>query len=154
MTLTDSDTAQSAQDLEWTKRALQTLTQLHGVVHGVVLTSDGMIKGASSGLSREAAEGAAAVTSGLQSCARQVAGAFSGLPGTALRQVVVETSDGFVFSVPAGAHTHLVLYTTREADLGMVSYEVHRHIGNLGERVLTTSARDGRDGRDARDPRG
>ncbi|MBC3840025.1 hypothetical protein GXW82_06960 [Streptacidiphilus sp. 4-A2] len=51
-----------------------------------------------------------------------------------MRQVVVETGDGFVFSVPAGAHTHLVLYTTREADLGMVSYEVHRHIGNLGGR--------------------
>ncbi|QMU77712.1 roadblock/LC7 domain-containing protein [Streptacidiphilus sp. PB12-B1b] len=142
MTLSDADAVQPGLDLEWTTKALQTLTQLHGVVHGVVLTSDGMIKGASSGLSRASAEGAAAVTSGLQSCARQVAGALSGHADTALRQVVVETGDGFVFSVPAGAHTHLVLYTTREADLGMVSYEVHRHIGNLGSRVLNTPARD------------
>jgi predicted regulator of Ras-like GTPase activity (Roadblock/LC7/MglB family) len=145
MTLTDPDAVRSARDLEWTKRTLRTLTQLHGVVHGVVLTSDGMVKGASYGLSREAAEGAAAVASGLQSCARQVAGALSGQPASALRQVVVETGDGFVFSVPAGTHTHLVLYTTREADLGMVSYEVHRHIADLGERVLATSARDARE---------
>jgi predicted regulator of Ras-like GTPase activity (Roadblock/LC7/MglB family) len=136
MTLTDPDAAQSAQDLEWTRRALQALTHLHGVVHGVVLTSDGLVKGASSGLSRSAAEDAAAVS------ARQVAGALSGQSGTALRQVVVETGDGFVFSVPAGAHTQLMLYTTLEADLGMVSYEVHRHLGKLGERVLSTSARD------------
>ena len=142
MTLTDPDAAQSAQDLEWTRRALQALTHLHGVVHGVVLTSDGLVKGASSGLSRSEAEDAAAVTAGLQSCARQVAGALSGQSGTALRQVVVETGDGFVFSVPAGAHTQLMLYTTLEADLGMVSYEVHRHLGKLGERVLSTSARD------------
>ena len=126
-------------DVSW---ALSPLLELRGVVHGLVATSDGMVRGASTGLSREEGEGASAMLSALQSAARAVAVEMSGDSATRIRQVAVETHDGFVFAVPAGTHSVLAIYANRDVDMGNVTYEMQRQVALLAEKVLHSPARD------------
>ncbi|QMU68866.1 roadblock/LC7 domain-containing protein [Streptacidiphilus sp. P02-A3a] len=121
------------EDASW---VLDPLLGLEGVVHGLVVTSDGMVWGASASLRREAAEGASAMMSALQGAARALSSALSGDPAALVRQIVVETGDGFVFALPAGHHSVLTLYTTREVDMGKVTYEMQCQVALLAGMLL------------------
>jgi predicted regulator of Ras-like GTPase activity (Roadblock/LC7/MglB family) len=126
-------TGDGYDDASW---VLEPLLGLHGVQHGLVVTSDGLVWGASPSLSRESAEGASAMMSALQGASRALGAALSGDRGTRVRQIVVETGDGFVFAVPAGQHAALALYTTRAVDMGAVTYQMQRQVASLAGMVL------------------
>jgi len=130
------------EDASW---VLDPLLGLTGVEHGLVVTSDGMVWGASAGLRREAAEGASAMMSALQGAARALSAALSGDPAAEVRQIVVETGDGYVFALPAGHHSVLALYTTREVDMGKVTYEMQCQVAVLAGRLLRLQDRGGLD---------
>ena len=126
-------TGDGYDDASW---VLEPLLALHGVQHGLVVTGDGMAWGASPGLGREAAEGASAMMSALQGASRALGAALSGDRATQVRQIVVETGDGFVFAVPAGQHAVLALYTTRSVDMGAVTYQMQRQVAFLAGMLL------------------
>ncbi|WP_431042061.1 roadblock/LC7 domain-containing protein [Streptomyces sp. P1-3] len=126
-------------DMSW---VLDPLLVLKGVRHGVVLSSDGMVTGASPRLTREAGEGAAAMMSALQGAARTLARELSGDPRTAVEQVVVATDNGFVFAVPAGENTFLAVFADRTCDMEILSHHVQIQVTTLGEKVMTAEARD------------
>jgi len=121
------------EDASW---VLAPLLELSGVEHGLVVTSDGMVWGASPSLRREAAEGASAMMSALQGAARALAGALSGDQAAQVRQIVVETVGGYVFALPAGHHSVLALYTTRDVDMGKVTYEMQCQVASLAGMLL------------------
>lgn len=125
------------EDASW---VLAPLLELSGVEHGLVVTSDGMVWGASPSLRREAAEGASAMMSALQGAARALAGALSGDRAAQVRQIVVETVDGYVFALPAGHHSVLALYTTRDVDMGKVTYEMQCQVASLAGTLLRLQA--------------
>ncbi|MGK5496733.1 roadblock/LC7 domain-containing protein [Streptomyces sp. URMC 125] len=126
-------------DVSW---VLEPLLDLPGVVHALVLSSDGMVQGASPDLGREAGEGAAAMMSALQGAARSLAISFSGDNGTQLRQVVVDTDSGFVLATPAGTNTVMAVYASRDVDMGVVAHHMQIQVATLGRKVMNSPARD------------
>ncbi|QMU76154.1 roadblock/LC7 domain-containing protein [Streptacidiphilus sp. PB12-B1b] len=128
------------EDASW---ALEPLLVLPGVEHGLVVTSDGMVWGASSSLSREAAECASAMMSALRGAARALASALSGDPDALVRQIVVETGRGYVFALPAGHHSVLALSTSREVDMGSVTYAMQCQVALLAGTLLRRQATGG-----------
>ncbi|KUJ64540.1 hypothetical protein ACZ90_58395 [Streptomyces albus subsp. albus] len=126
-------------DMSW---VLDPLLVLRGVRHGVVLSADGMVTGASPGLSREAGEGAAAMMSALQGAARSLATELSGDPHTTVEQVVVATGSGFVFAVPAGRDTVLALFADTGCDMESLSHQVQLQVAALAEKVMRSQAHD------------
>ncbi|MCM2413313.1 MULTISPECIES: roadblock/LC7 domain-containing protein [unclassified Streptomyces] len=127
------------KDVSW---VLEPLLVLPHVVHALVLSGDGLVKGASPNLAREAREGASAMMSALQGAARAVAISLSGDSGTRLRQVVVDTDSGFVFAIPAGSNTVLAVFARREVDMGVVAHHMQIQVATLGDKVMTSQARD------------
>lgn len=128
-----------SKDMSW---VLEPLLVLPGVVHALVLSSDGMVQGASPNLSREAGEGASAMMSALQGAGRAVAASFSGNRGTKLQQVVVDTDSGFVFATPAGQNSVLAVFADRKVDMGVVAHHMQIQVATLGSKVMHSEARD------------
>ena len=126
-------TGDGHEDASW---VLDPLLALHGVEHGLVVTADGMVWGSSASLTREAAEGASAMMSALQGASRALSAALSGDRGAQVRQIVVETGGGFVFALPSGQHAVLALYTTKDVDMGVVTYQMQRQVASLSGMLL------------------
>jgi predicted regulator of Ras-like GTPase activity (Roadblock/LC7/MglB family) len=125
------------EDASW---VLEPLLALPGVQHGLVVTSDGLVWGASPSLSRETAECASAMMSALRGAARALSSALSGDPDTLVRQIVVETGSGYVFALPAGRHSVLALYTGRDVDMGDVTYAMQCQVASLAGMLLRRQA--------------
>jgi predicted regulator of Ras-like GTPase activity (Roadblock/LC7/MglB family) len=126
------------KDISW---VVEPLLVLPGVVHALVLSSDGMVQGASPDLSREASEGASAMMSALQGAARTVALSFSGAEQTRLNQIVIDTDAGFVFATPAGENSVLAVFAGRDVDMGVVAHHMQIQVATLGRKVMHTQAR-------------
>ncbi|MFF2012983.1 roadblock/LC7 domain-containing protein [Streptomyces sp. NPDC058195] len=100
--------------------------------HGLVLSNDGLVTGASAGLAREDAEHLAAVSSGLYSLARGAGRHFrAGKP----RQTMVEFDDAMLFVTAAGDGSCLCVLSDAEADVGQVAYEMTLLVNRVGEHL-------------------
>ena len=88
------------------------------VDHVLVLSVDGLLIAASSGLDRADAEHLSAVASGLQSLARSVGERFQ---GGAVRQTIVEMKSAYLWSPPARGRVGV---GTASADIGLIAYEM------------------------------
>ncbi|MEU2183813.1 roadblock/LC7 domain-containing protein [Streptomyces thermolilacinus] len=119
-------------DLDWLLDDL--LARVREVRDAVVLSSDGLPVGASSGLGREDAEHLAAVASGFHSLAKGT-GRHFGVGG--VRQTMVELDDAFLFVVAAGDGSCLAVLSTASADIGLIAYEMARLVKRVGEHLHT-----------------
>jgi predicted regulator of Ras-like GTPase activity (Roadblock/LC7/MglB family) len=100
----------------------------------VVLSSDGLLIGASQGLSREDGEHLAAMAAGFQSLARSASRHFRA--GT-VRQTVVEMDSAFFFITSAGQGACLAVLSGAEADIGLIAYEMAMLVTRVGESMST-----------------
>ncbi|MED7949151.1 MULTISPECIES: roadblock/LC7 domain-containing protein [unclassified Streptomyces] len=119
---------------------LTPLLELPGVLHAVVATGDGLVEAASAGLGRASAERVAAMTATVHAAARAFTTAFTDVEQPRLAQTVVESELGFAVVVPAGENTSLAVFTTPEAQLGNVAYQMQVQVAALG-RALASPAR-------------
>lgn len=92
-----------------------------GVVHALVVSSDGLRLAATSEVSQALADQLAAATSGLVSLARGTATLLGADP---VHQTIVETAGGYLFATSISAGSVLAVFTTRDADMGLVGYEM------------------------------
>ncbi|MCS0634898.1 roadblock/LC7 domain-containing protein [Streptomyces sp. LP05-1] len=107
-------------------------TRVEHISHALVLSSDGLVTGASSGLAREDAEHLAAVSSGLHSLARGAGRHFrAGRP----RQTMVEFDGAMLFVTAAGEGSCLCVLSAAEADVGQVAYEMTLLVNRVGEHL-------------------
>ncbi|MFG2137951.1 roadblock/LC7 domain-containing protein [Streptomyces sp. NPDC048650] len=116
--------------LDW---LLDDLTKrVEKVRHAMVLSSDGLVTGASQELERADAEHLAAVASGLHSLAKG-----SGLHFRAgqVRQTMVEFDDGMLFVTSAGDGSCLCVLAGAEADMGQIAYEMTLLVNRVGEHL-------------------
>ncbi|WP_329126658.1 roadblock/LC7 domain-containing protein [Streptomyces sp. NBC_01465] len=121
--------------LDW---LLDDLTKrVEHVRHALVLSNDGLVTGASTGLAREDAEHLAAVSSGLHSLAKGSGRHFS---AGKVRQTMVEFDEGVLFVTAAGDGSCLCVLSAAEADIGQIAYEMTRLVNRVGEH-LGVSAR-------------
>ncbi|GAA3814137.1 roadblock/LC7 domain-containing protein [Streptomyces phyllanthi] len=114
-------------------RLLDDLTErvVH-VRHALVLSSDGLVTGASTGLRREDAEHLAAVSSGLHSLAR---GSGRHFGAGDVRQTMVEFDDAVLFVTAAGEGCCLCVLSAAEADIGQIAYEMALLVNRVGEHL-------------------
>jgi uncharacterized protein len=105
--------------------------------HAVVLSSDGLLMGASAEMSREDAEHLSAVASGFASLARGAGRHFNGGP---VRQTIVEMESAFLFVSSAGQGACLAVLTAADADIGVVAYEMAMLVTRVGQ-VLSSPSR-------------
>ncbi|MCI3934756.1 roadblock/LC7 domain-containing protein [Streptomyces sp. AN091965] len=102
------------------------------VRHALVLSSDGLVTGASSDLPREDAEHLAAVSSGLHSLAK---GSGRHFHAGNVRQTMIEFDDAVLFVTAAGEGSCLCVLSAAQADIGQVAYEMTLLVNRVGEHL-------------------
>jgi predicted regulator of Ras-like GTPase activity (Roadblock/LC7/MglB family) len=103
----------------------------------VLLSSDGLTK-AVHGIDADSADHLAAIASGLFSLARSTGLKFGG--SDVVRQVVAELEDHALFVSSAGFGSVLAVMASREADAGVLGYEMAQLIKSVRP-FLSTPAR-------------
>ncbi len=124
--------AGSAGDLNWLLDGL--VNQVAQVHQAVVLSSDGLLVGASTGLTRENAEHLSAVAASFQSLARSAGRQFG---GGAVRQTIVEMDHAFLFVTAAGSGACLAVLAGSDADVGLIAYEMAMLVKRVGQHMST-----------------
>lgn len=104
-----------------------------GVLDALAVSSDGLLLAASSGSGRQNTEQLAAVTAGLTSLTHGAADMFG---MESVEQVVIEMSGGHMFVASVSDGSALAVLAEKQADLGLVGYEMALLIDRVG-RVLT-----------------
>lgn len=138
---TDGDTGSFTGELNW---LLDELVDRVGTVRkALVLSGDGLPRGASQELTREDGEHLAAVASGFHSLARGVGKHFE---AGGVRQTVVELDDAFVFVTAAGDGSCLAVLADAEADVGQVAYEMTLLVKRVGAHLGTAPRADAASG--------
>ncbi|MFJ4685074.1 roadblock/LC7 domain-containing protein [Streptomyces sp. NPDC091377] len=102
------------------------------VRHALVLSNDGLVTGASTGLRREDAEHLAAVASGLHSLAKG-SGRHFGAGG--VRQTMVEFEEAVLFVTAAGNGSCLCVLSAADSDFGQIAYEMTLLVNRVGEHL-------------------
>ncbi|MFI9645565.1 roadblock/LC7 domain-containing protein [Streptomyces sp. NPDC052040] len=100
--------------------------------HALVLSNDGLVTGASTGLRREDAEHLAAVSSGLHSLAK---GSGRHFGAGQVRQTMIEFDDAILFVTAAGPGSCLCVLSAAEADIGQIAYEMTLLVNRVGEHL-------------------
>lgn len=98
----------------------------------VVLSADGLMMGASSGIGRDDAEHLSAMAAGFQSLAKGASRHFQAGP---VRQTVVEMESAFLFVTAAGQGACLAVLASSEADLGLIAYEMAMLVTRVGQNM-------------------
>jgi uncharacterized protein len=127
--------SKAARDFSWLVNAF--IDRTPGVSHAVVVSSDGLLVAVSDHLPRDSADQLAAVTSGLLSV---VSGAARIFDGDEVRQTVVEMGRGYFLVMGIRDGSILATLAAREADIGVVGYEMAKLAKQAGE-VLTPAIR-------------
>jgi predicted regulator of Ras-like GTPase activity (Roadblock/LC7/MglB family) len=112
---------------------LDDLTQrVEYVRHVLVLSTDGLVTGSSTGLKHADAEHLAAVSSGLYSLAKG-SGRYFG--AGRVRQTMVEFDDALLFVTAAGEGSCLCVLSAAEADVSRIAYEMTLLVNRVGEHL-------------------
>ena len=110
----------------------------------VVLSADGLLLGASAGMTREDAEHLSAMAAGFQSLAKGASRHFRAGP---VRQTDVEMEDAFLFVTAAGLGACLAVVAGSDADLGLIAYEMAMLVTRVGQTMDAPERLPGSDAR-------
>ncbi|GAB3660897.1 roadblock/LC7 domain-containing protein [Streptomyces sparsus] len=122
--------------LDW---LLDDLTKrMPGVRYALVLSTDGLVTGASEALTGPDAERLAAVSAGLHSLAKG-SGRHFGAGG--VRQTMIEFEGGVLFVTAAGEGSCLAVLAGPDIEAEQIAYEMTLLVKRVGEH-LAVSARD------------
>jgi len=122
-----TQTTKQSANLTWLLDDL--VERVPAAQQAVVLSSDGLMMGASAGLKREDAEHLSAMAAGFQSLAKGASRHFRAGP---VRQTVVEMESAFLFVTAAGQGACLAVLASAEADLGLIAYEMAMLVTRVG----------------------
>jgi predicted regulator of Ras-like GTPase activity (Roadblock/LC7/MglB family) len=116
--------------------------------HAIVLSVDGLLTGASTDLPRIDAEHLAAIASGFAGLARTAGRHFRGGP---VRQTIVEMEQAFLFVTAASNGSCLAVWSTSDADIGLIAYEMALLVERFGQ-IPATAPRPAASRSDAQHP--
>ena len=119
-------------ELDWLLDEL--VERVGSIGKALVLSGDGLPRGASRDLTREDGEHLAAVASGFHSLAKGVGHHFD--VGT-VRQTVVELDEAFLFVTAAGDGSCLAVLADADSDVGLVAYEMTLLVKRVGAHLGT-----------------
>ncbi|MFE9687474.1 roadblock/LC7 domain-containing protein [Streptomyces sp. NPDC002701] len=112
--------------------------------HAVVLSADGLPRGATEGLTQKDVKTIAAAMSGMQSLSRATAHFAGSAAERQWNQTVIEFSHGWVFLIGAGQGAYLAAAAEPDVDLQQLSFRMNRLVARLGDN-LTSPPRVGLD---------
>lgn len=124
-----------AEDINWLLRGL--LERVPRTRSAVLVSSDGLMT-AAEGLDRDGADHLAAIAAALFSIARNAGGRFGN--GGGVRQVIAELDDLLLFVSSAGTGSVLVVLAERDANAGVLGYEMAQLV-KATSTFLVTAAR-------------
>ena len=108
-----------------------------GVVHGVVVSGDGLRLAMSPDVTVALGDQLAAAASGLVSLARGTAHLLDAGP---VSQTILEMAGGYLFVSSVSQGATLAVFTHRQCDIGMVGYEMTMLASRVGH-ALTPAPR-------------
>jgi predicted regulator of Ras-like GTPase activity (Roadblock/LC7/MglB family) len=117
---------------------LDLVSGVKGVLHVVVLTSDGLLKVRTDHTPLDVADKVAAACAGLVALGLGMSREFG--RSEAIRQIVVEFDGGFLFVRGAGDGSRLAVITETTVDPGLVAQQMQAQVLMIGERTLATAA--------------
>jgi len=129
-------TQPTTTDIDWLLNDM--VDRVPDVDSVVALSADGLAKGNSSTLSTSDAEHLAAAASAFQSLANGTGRHFG---GGEVRQTVVEMQQRFLLVTAVGVSGCLAVFTTVQADLGMVAYETNMLVTKVGTTLAPAARR-------------
>lgn len=105
--------------------------------HAVLLSADGLPRGATEGMSRKDVSTIAAAMAGMQSLSRATAH-FAG-PGEDRQwnQTIIEFSHGWIFLIGAGQGAYLAAAAEPDVDMQQISFRMHRLVARLGNNLTS-----------------
>jgi len=122
--------ADAARGLGW---LLDDLVQrVPSARQAVVLSVDGLLMGASQGVSQADAEHMSAIAAGFQSLAR---GAGRHFQAGSVRQTIVEMESAFLFVTAAGQGACLAVLADANSDIGLIAYEMAMLVKRVGQNL-------------------
>lgn len=122
------------RDLSW---MLQDVLKVPGARHALLLSADGLKRGATDGLGTDLADTAAAAMSGLQSVSRSTAKFVEGRGQSRWLQTVVEFEDGWLFLNQASAGTYLAVSASPEVDMGDITVRMQQLVQRIGSEMTS-----------------
>jgi predicted regulator of Ras-like GTPase activity (Roadblock/LC7/MglB family) len=130
-----TDATADSRDLSWLVDSFS--TKVSGVANTLVVSADGLPLALSRHLDRASADQLAAIASGLASLTY---GAARCLGAGAVKQVIVEMDQGYMFVMAISDGSVLTVLASPSADLGLVAYEMALLVTRVGS-VLTPALR-------------
>ncbi|SFO38245.1 MULTISPECIES: roadblock/LC7 domain-containing protein [Actinomadura] len=122
----------STNRLDWLIDGL--VERVPQVNKAVVQSADGILMGASAGLSQEDAEHLSALAAGVQSLAQ---GARAQFGAGEVHQTIIEMLNAFLFVTAAGEGASLTVLSDASADPAQISYEMTLLVGRVGEHLAS-----------------
>ncbi|MFE1313907.1 roadblock/LC7 domain-containing protein [Streptomyces sp. NPDC058755] len=113
--------------------------------HAVLLSADGLPRGATDGMAQKDVRTISAAMAGMQSLSRATSH-FAG-PGDDRQwnQTIIEFSHGWIFLIGAGQGAYLAAAAAPDVDMQQISFRMHRLVARLGNN-LTSPPRVNADG--------
>jgi predicted regulator of Ras-like GTPase activity (Roadblock/LC7/MglB family) len=121
--------------LDWL--LVEFVRDIPGVVHGVVVSGDGLRLAASPDVGVALGDQLAAAASGLVSLARGTAHLLGAGP---VSQTIIEMAGGYLFVSSVSQGATLAVFADRRCDIGMVGYEMTLLVARVGQ-LLAPAAR-------------
>lgn len=126
-----AELSQEAHDFNWLLADFASETL--GVREALAVSADGLLLAASQGRERPNIDQICAIVSGLSSL---TAGAARCFDLDVVEQAIVEMTGGYLFVARIGDGSSLAVVSARDADIGLVGYQMTLLINRVGE-VLT-----------------
>ncbi|MFG2125500.1 roadblock/LC7 domain-containing protein [Streptomyces sp. NPDC048710] len=105
--------------------------------HAVLLSADGLPRGATDGLAQKDVRTISAAMAGMQSLSRATSH-FAG-PGEDRQwnQTIIEFSHGWIFLIGAGQGAYLAAAAAPDVDMQQISFRMHRLVARLGNNLTS-----------------
>jgi predicted regulator of Ras-like GTPase activity (Roadblock/LC7/MglB family) len=136
------------EDLSWMlEDIVQNVPQAR---HAVLLSADGLPRGATEGLAEKEVRTISAAMAGMQSLSRATAHFAGPEEDRRWSQTVIEFSHGWSFLIGAGQGAYLAAAAAPDVDMQQISFRMHRLVARLGNNLTSpprVSAEDGAVGR-------
>ncbi|MDQ0777649.1 putative regulator of Ras-like GTPase activity (Roadblock/LC7/MglB family) [Streptomyces aurantiacus] len=122
-------------DMSWMVRDI--VDNVPRARHAVVLSADGLPRGATDGLTERDVKTISAAMSGMQSLSRATAHFAGTSPERQWNQTVIEFSHGWVFLIGAGQGAYLAAAAEPDVDLQQLSFRMNRLVARLGDNLTS-----------------
>ncbi|MGW7522681.1 roadblock/LC7 domain-containing protein [Streptomyces sp. NPDC054783] len=122
-------------DLSWMLEDI--VTNVPGARHAVLLSADGLPRGATEGLHTKDVRAVSVAMAGLQSLSRATS-RFAGLSeDRQWHQTIIEFSHAWIFLIGAGQGAYLATAAAPDVDMQQISFRMHRLVARLGTNLTS-----------------